>query len=338
MHKKSSSIDGSKALNFAIAQNEFVEKVHGYNYTYLAISPGWTFDSHCKTSLKGVDVEFAVYGEKGYVKNIIVTEDPTLTKVVNIVEEVGNKHSTSNNNNIWSGYEFSANAQASIPVYEAYGSWTTPTVSVPSSGGSCSTPHCDLAVWVGLEDQLGAGDSDLVQAGTDESKNCGVTGCPVTYEAWYEFLPSADVHLTMVSLGANHAITTQVTNEAQYGGFTTLYDVSVVDSTSSTSQSVTGTSYTRMPGPVDGDFMIERSLQTDIGQTQTLAAYSPTGLSITGKTWYSSAFHGITTPYTSGWYNTAIMNLNCPTNPNISIGTVSTSSVFTETYLNSCGT
>jgi hypothetical protein len=337
-------IDATKARSLANANSELQSKLNGYQYTLDSISTGWTFDSDCNVTLTGIQLSYVLSNSSGYVKNMIVLEDPTMSKITKVEEEVGKKFWTSSDSHIWSGYEFNGpSSPQGIPdLYDAYGSWTEPTASKPASGdgGQCSTPHCSVSIWVGLEDQLGASNNHLAQTGTEADVNCGIVGCPVSYQAWYEFLPSSSVNMTMVHVHANDVITSEMTNAFILGGTSTLYDISAVDSTSSTSQYVYNVSYSAMTDPKYSDYIVERAYQTNIGQQETLAAYSPTNLGFYGKTYYNSAYHGITDPYSASLYNKRLMDLNCAPTPNnnINIGAVSGSSIFSETYVKSCGT
>ncbi|MGI0092804.1 MAG: G1 family glutamic endopeptidase [Nitrosotalea sp.] len=339
MRVNSQNIDTTKARSLSSTNNELQGKLNGYKYKLDSISTGWSFDSNCNVTLTGVQLSYILSDSTGYVKNVIVLEDPSLSTVTKIQEEVGKKFFSTTHSSTWSGYEVYGACSPTCPdAYDAYGSWTEPTASKPSSGGQCSTPHCDMAIWVGLEDQFGAANNHLAQTGTDAVVNCGIVNCPVSYNAWYEFLPSDSVNMTMVSVHKNDAITSEVINAYILGGTSTLYDVSVVDSTSSTSQYVYNVSYGVMSDPQNADFIVERGFEHDIGQQESLAAYSPTNLSIYGKTYYNGAYHGITDPYSASTYNNDIMDQNCSPNPNITLGSIGTGSTFSETYQNSCGT
>lgn len=337
MYANSKIVNHDKAYNLASNHDELKTMLKGYDYKYAGLGTSWTFDSNCNVTLKALELAFILSNKTGPVKTINVIEDPTATKIMKTEEhKVEKEFFIAHNSNIWSGYEFSGNAQASANVLYVRGQWTQPTPQQPSPG-KCSTPHCDIATWVGLSDTLGASSSDLAQAGTDATMNCGVVGCPITYEAAYEFLPDPPIHVSTLGVSGGHSMTFYVINEAQYGGFTTLYDIQMIDSTSNTSFLKTGISYTRMPGPTYGDTIVERALQTDIGSRETIAKYSNSpAFSITGRVYYGNAFHGIIDPYTNGWYRINTM-INSAT-PNITTGAVSSSSAFTETYNNSDGT
>jgi hypothetical protein len=75
----------------------------------------------------------------------------------------------------WSGYVASQGTFTSVS-----GTWT-----VPSVANTAAQPAAD-ATWVGIG---GVSSHDLIQAGTQAITNSG-SGNNVTYQAWYELLPS----------------------------------------------------------------------------------------------------------------------------------------------------
>jgi hypothetical protein len=179
-----------------------------------------------------------------------------------------------------------------------------------------------------LEDQAGAGNSHLAQAGTDEKITC--TNCSPSIFFWYEFLPSSAFQCGGITINAGDSITIDVTNEAKTGGSNTKYDVSMQDTTSGGGCSLTGQSYTSMSTPVYGDFIDERATYTGFSAS-TLGKFGSD--TITGTMYYSSGSHSITTSGVA--YIQDIMN-NGYTD-NISVGSIS-SGQFTQTYQNSDGT
>lgn len=245
-------------------------------------------------------------------------------------EHVGSRHSTTTSSTNWSGYEFSGNSGASTNVYEAKASWSAPSVSEPSSY-FCFFKHCDLSIWPGLEDTLGATNNHLAQAGIESGVYC-TAGCSYFYNAWYDFLPAQSVNCLTVNSG--DSITTTVTNNAKTGGASQnyLYNISVSDTTANQACTMTNNSYTDMTGPTYATFIGERPSFS--GTPARLPQFS--SFTMSGSTmYYGGASNSISTPYSNGWYNEDIMQNGGYTN--INVGSVS-SGAFTQTYSTSNGT
>ncbi|MGI0086717.1 MAG: G1 family glutamic endopeptidase [Nitrosotalea sp.] len=335
MQTKGQLIDSKKAIQLATGNQEFQSMVKGYSSNFDSIFYNWTFDSQCNTTLKNVNVVYFLHYANGTQKNLVVTLDPTLAKIVGFNEYVPPRYSTTSYPPNWAGYEFQGNSGATNPVYEADNSWTQTTVSVPYTGGCVSPQTCDLATWSGLEDELGAyPDQNLAQAGTDAVVDCIHSGCTYTYKAWYEFLPNNPVICTGVNVHAGDSMTADVVNSNKPGS---AYHISVVDSTSSTSCSMNYT-YSAMTTPYYGDFIAERSCLSNCSGSNptysTLAKF--TTFSQGGTIYYTGATQYIDTPYSNGWYNQDIMTNSG--NTNIYNGAVTPSSTFSETWHTSSGT
>jgi YHS domain-containing protein len=328
MHSLASTLNNAKAISLANSQNEFKSEIQGYTYAFNSIFNTWSFDSNCNVTWQAVNVVYTLSNASGYVKTVVVTMDPELTKMVSVSEQIGKHYGSSPN---WSGYEFQGNSGATNPVYEAYNSWSEPTVSVPYTGG-CVTPQtCDVAIWAGLADAAGASNGNLAQDGTDAQVTCAHSICNNQYFAWYEFLPNNAVTCTGVTVSHGDSISADVVNTSKPGS---SYNISVVDSTSSTSCSVTGYTYSAMTTPEYGDFIAERA--TLGSGYETLAKFNTPTPSPGGTIYYSGATQFITTPYGNGWYiQDTMVNSG---NTNINLGAVTPSSTFTETWSTSSGT
>ena len=188
-------------------------------------------------------------------------------------------------------------------------------------------------MWIGLEDAT-LGSLDEAQAGTLGEINCGFTGCPTSYGAEYEFLPSGPVSCSGSSYNIvpGNSISTTVTNEAQYGGSSTLYDISVTDNSIGKTCGTTGYSYTAMNAPTYGAFILERA-----GSPSTSLANYTSNTFGSGTIYYGGSSNGISTPYGNGWYQEDVMNNGCSYGDNVDPTSISSNS-FSETYHDSCGT
>jgi hypothetical protein len=94
----------------------------------------------------------------------------------------------------WAGYAMNGSNYTSVS-----GTWVIPTVPV-SSGLSGD------ATWVGIG---GVSDQDLIQAGTDAI----ISGGSLTYEAWYEIIPDAQVFVPL-AISSGDSLSVSITEQS----------------------------------------------------------------------------------------------------------------------------
>lgn len=332
MHSIYSAVDIDKAKNLADQNTELQSRSQNYNRGFNSIFTEWSFDpATCgNVKLTSINVAYTLSDDVKDIKNIVVTFDPELSRIAEVSEHIAAMFYTTGTSPIWAGYEFSGNSGSTTPVYESKGNWFIPAVSEPSSG-FCFFQHCDLAIWAGLEDALGATNNHLVQAGTDSGVYC-TAGCSYFYWAWYEFLPSSAVQCGQ-TFNVGHQVVTTVTNKAKTGGSNTRYDVVITNNGNGQVCSVLNQSYTAMNSPKRAVFENERPIIQ--GSQARLAKFSSD--QITSATmYYSGSSKSIYTPYTNGWYHKNTMMNGGQTN--ISVGAVGSSGQYISTWVSSNGT
>lgn len=347
MHSKASTLDNPKAIAMAVQNNEFKSKTQGFVTKFNSIFNNWSFDlANCHVSeWQTVNVVHSLYNanDGSYMKNIVVTLDPTLTQVVSVTEHVGAFYAHSRDTLYWAGYEFTG-ASYTYPtpptspnVWEAKATWTQPSVSVPTvPSNACRTDlgkqPCNLAIWTGLEDAFGAANTHIAQAGSDAKITCNPS-CTTNYFFWYQI--DTDNPATIcdgTSFTAGHGVQAIVTNQKKTNGDPWKYNLSVIDTSTAVGCSTTGVSYTDMQSPVIAAFINERA-EYNPPYHATLAKFSSD--TITGTMYYNGASTGISTPYANGWYD-RIRMVNSGT-VNINYGTVSGNAI-TLTWSSSSNT
>lgn len=322
------NFDSRKALSLAMDSSGFKEKTVGLGVQFNSIFDTWTFDSSGTVTWDTVNVVFSGTETNGSAVNVVVTEDPGLLSVVAVTTQHVALHATTSTN--WSGYTFTGNAGGTAPVYEAYSSWTEPAVSEPQAYW-CFFAHCDFAIWPGLT-ATSLGSTGIVQAGSNSGLYC-TAGCSYYYYGWYEFYPAALVQCNNFPVSPGDSMAADIINHARTGGSSTLYDIYVYDFTSGRTCSVTNQSFTNFNTPYYGQFIGER-LQWSDGSYSRLPKFG--SVTMSGSIYYGGALQGIYNPYSNGWYTQVIMTNGG--NTNIQVGSVSSSSAFTQTWLTSAGT
>lgn len=343
MSLRGSLIDNEKAKTLAAQNDDYTSRIEGYEARFSSVYNIWKFDTlvcHV-TDLQSVNVVYNLYDSEGnYVKNVVVTEDPLVTKVTDISEHIGAQyaeHTQSLPN--WAGYELTANSfvwrtpptcnSMSDPdcVWEARATWTQPSVSKPTDvTNPCRTDlgkqPCDLAIWVGLEDSFGGYyTTHAVQTGSDGKIVCtSSTNCTTSYFFWYQFDYTG--HATNCSgftFNPGNNVSARVTNKAKSGGSNTQYDVSIINLYNGVGCGVSGQSYPDMPWPNIATYINERAKYNPPNYA-TLAKFS-TGSSssdtMTGYLWYNGSEKGVSTPIGNGWDNkirmfTSVTNIDYP--------------------------
>lgn len=332
MHSNDSLIDKSKAITLATQDKDYLSRTQTYTTKFHSVFNIWKLDTvNCHaTELQSINVVYNLYDASQYVKNVVVTLDPTLSRVLSVSEYVGafyTPHSDSAPN--WAGKEYTGASftwptpPSSPNVWESKATWTEPSVSVPTDPtNACRTDlgkqPCDLAIWTGLEDQFGAGGQNgnghLVQAGSDGKITCN-PGCTTSYFLWYQVGAGNPATICSgSSFTSGHGVQAIVTNQAKTGGSPWLYNLSVIDTSTAVGCSTTGVSYTAMQSPTIAAFINERAKYNPPNYA-TLAKFSSDAM--TGTMYYNGASVGISTPQGQGWYNqwrmyNSVVNIDYP--------------------------
>jgi len=324
------SLDKSLAIPLAQSNIQVKDLSKSYTVTFYSIFDNWKYDSSCNVKLLSVNVVYALKDSHGVAGVAVATEDPTISVVSAVTLQLHNPRANSVSTN-WSGYNFDYGGAGA--VYQATGSWNIPAVTQPSST-ACYSPACLLAVWPGLTND-GTGVNGIAQAGS-MSKVTFVTGypCSINYYLWYQFFPNSLVDCLETGVAASDSISTTILNHGYNGGSTSLWDITVTDSTLSGSCTVTNQSFTLSNGatPKFASFISERPSLPPLATLPSFSSYS-----WGGSIYYGGSWHGISVPYGLGNYEAIDMQNTCggTTYTNISTGTVSGSNVFTVTYNNS---
>jgi hypothetical protein len=265
MNSKAVTLDNEKAISIANNDNEFKSKILGYNATFALIFNTWHLDqSSCSVTWSDVNVGYYLTNKTGgYVENLVVTLDPSLTEVTGVNSYIGARYSANFNSTHWSGYELGNGSN----VTETYLSTNIPQVSQPTTSNygcvptTMITPGCDLAVWTGLEDNSR---QYIVQGGSDGNLTCNNMSCTsptYNYFLWFQFLTPSSTSSAFTcnnaAISYNDAITANVTL-ASVNGSTGYYDVSVQDSTIGYGCSVTNDGFS-LTAPLGSTFINERA-------------------------------------------------------------------------------
>ena len=87
MNAVNQSVNQTKAIALAYTSQEFLNEIHRYgNVYYNSFFNDWVTGDPCNTMWKGVEVVFTGYDKNGLTRNIQVTEDVDLTKVLNVTD------------------------------------------------------------------------------------------------------------------------------------------------------------------------------------------------------------------------------------------------------------
>jgi len=336
MHDKASKLNNVDAIYLATNDNTLKSKIVGYRSTEATVFHTWSIDHiKCDVILDRIHVGYALYDTAdNYVKNVVVTIDPSGTRAEKVEEYVAPRYTSP----VWSGYSIAGNSAQTQTIWESKTQYTLPSVSRPTSTvtNPCRTDlgkqPCDLAIWTGLSNVASPPSSGpLAQAGSDGKITCtSSTSCTTSYFLWFEFLPNP----AFTCGGSNppvpgNTITSTVTNQGKTTQTpSTLYNISV-QSSNGFGCSTTGFSYSSMNAPKWSTFINERATYNP-PTPATLAQFS----SDTMTGWiYKTSQVLISTSGTASV--THIMNNGAGNN--INVGTIS-SGQFTQTWLTSAGT
>jgi hypothetical protein len=338
VHSQSAQLDAAKAESMAVNSGEFQDRVKGYTPIFNSIFHDWTVDrTNCAAIWNDVNVVYFLNDTNGYAKNLVITLDPGLTKIMKVDEYKSVKFTTFSFPN-WDGYEFYA-PTAPSNVYKAQAIYNHPTVQQPPSGQPlCTSKQCDLAIWTGLEDSNHASNNHLAQTGSVGNITCSsLNNCSAAkYQMWYEFLPANAVYCGG-AMSAGDQISAKITNDGVTNGTTDHYDVFTADTTTSGLCSTT-VKYTAMTVPTIAAYINERSCLSSCTGTpvySSLAKFSSD--TITGYIYYHSTLNSISVPWTASAFN----EYNMTNSGTVNIGhTAKTSpgTTITETWKTSSNT
>lgn len=326
------SIDANKAKRLATSSNLLQSELKGYKYQSNSFFTGWSWNpADCTNlTLHNVNVVYTLTNHEGkYVRHVIVTEDPSLTKVLEVAEQNANVTHQHDNVN-WSGWELNPGYE----VKEVTMPWTMPTVSA-GTGVTCSTTTaCATSIWSGIEDAYG-GSNHLVQAGTDQNVTCGT--CSSNDYVWYEALNDKTVYCNGYSYHATESVYSDVTNEDRTNQANAgIFDFTIADNKQGVSctGSIDYSSYMTTTGDI-GVFMLERpTYSTGMAYLAQFTNGTATG---TSYMYYNGASNQITTSGMSGYRQDYMANPS-PSFTNLNANPSSISSgAFSEYYHNSNG-
>ena len=341
-----STLDKSAAINHATSSQDYSEVVAEYNgalyNSIFQIDKTTASYPTCTEEVLSYNIVFTLLNSTdGWAGYLVITENQNLTVIGSSLQtEPG--HATNYSFN-WAGYEAYANSGASQAIYEAVSDFTQPTATDPSTGcGSGGT--CNIATWVGLENQQGgSSNGGLAQDGT--TVDCTVSGssCSNTYFAWYEILPANWIQCTSstggsVTVAGSDKISAETENEAAYGGSSSKYDFDIYDTTIVTSCYTAGLSDTQMTAPTWSAFIVENAEQVANGYYDPLSGFGTTSFSGAGI-YTGGSFSTINNFYTysEDMHNQGTFLGFCSGSftTNVVYGTLSSTGAFTMTYQSS---
>ncbi len=327
------NLDTAKAVDLAKSAPQFQSAANAYTVNFSSIHNTWSFDSSGNVVWDTVNVVFSVKDSKGFHANLVLTEDPSLTSVIQVSWQNNTRSFTPTNRTSanWSGYTFAGNSDSTAPVYEAYATWSVPAVSEPYSY-ACFFSYCSLGIWPGLSsDSDGA--NGIVQAGTLGEVYCTI-GCTSTYSAWYQFYGDDDqaTFCNNFPVAASDSMAVDIVNEARDGGSSTIYNIYISNYRTGQGCNVYDRSYSSFSTPYYGQFITERPAGS--GGLLRLPKFGSATMSGAMMN-YGGSNHYISDPYNNGWYIRSLMTNSG--NLNIEVGAVSSGS-FTQTWKTSNGT
>src|SRR5579883_7095 len=82
MREKSYLVNEQKAIELAQEQSEVISKTIFFGYHYDSVADTWSWDNNCNPTLTSVNVVFQSNNHD--LGPLVVTEDPTLEKIINI--------------------------------------------------------------------------------------------------------------------------------------------------------------------------------------------------------------------------------------------------------------
>ena len=327
----STSVSVTKALSLAERWIESSTVSSQYVLSYVDMSDDWTFGSSCSVnSLASRSVYFRASNSTGFEGYYVVVESGNLSSVTGTYLQPLRYMNT---NPIWSGYEmFGSGTQGSTPIYGVTASWNVPTVSAPSGG--CGVT-CDISIWPGMTaaDEGGSCSGPcLIQAGTDTCINGSHSYCYASNSAWWELLGSPQaVQYCSMAVSTGDSMYVDIYNEYIFGGSINQYELYIYDFTSGHTCSPSSQPFTFSMGtPYYADYVVEAVYK--------IPSWS-TGFPIQGSMYFGSGgLQSIYGPYSNGWYDPEVLKPSGCSQADITVGAISSTGSFSNTYYSSCGT
>lgn len=336
MHEEGKLINEQQALAKAGQSQEFIERTSGFNKKFHSIHNTWNIDyNDCDVQLRNVNVGYKLYNDKDYVKNIVISLESDLSSIDEVSEHVGAIYGYETTSDTWSGYElggesFSSSTDPTEPVWETEASYTLPAVDPPSAS-SCESNSCNLAIWTGLVDDKGAGNTHIAQAGTDQKIDCDPCSTDIFF--WYQFDTQENAFQCSTDIDEGESALITVTNQGKSSGSPSNdYDVSMQNTSTGLGCSISDYTYLDMDEPIYGEFINERATYDD--GLATLAEFDTD--TVTGWMYYDGANHDIHDPYSNGGWHRIIMDNDEGTN--IDVGIINIGGYFTFDWESSDGT
>ncbi len=330
-----SPFNETRAKGLASSDTDFGSHIQGYKTKFDGEFNTWHIDkANCAVTWRTTNLVYHLYNSTGgFVKNVIVTEDPISTSILNVTEQNIQIKNLQDNSTIWSGYEFTGdgnNPHTSTMEY-SYTTFIVPAVSVPSypSTNTCYGTQnqigtCNLAIWAGLEHHLGGGEFDLAQSGATANIACNTSNCNTVYFLWYEFLPDNPVQCPAgVYINASDQISVSVYLDILNGGTdASKVDIMTSDSQNSNAFCTYSHSYFNSTSPYYSSFITESASTTPQFNNVDM---------VSNTVYYNGAYHFVTDPYSNGWYYE--WNFFNPSVTSINNSPISSSNHdFTETW------
>ena len=220
----------------------------------------------CTEKVENYNVVFTLHNSTGgWAGYLVITESQNLA-VIGSSYQLQRVVSTQYYGN-WAGFEFEGNTGATQAIYLSESYYTQPTISYPTYGCSYAGGNeCNISVWTGLEDTLGATDGKLAQAGSDAFCPVSNSACSTTvYYGFYQTgASSSSVLCTTGSGGLNisggDSIFAYTENGVAYGGSSSEYSFGITDNSNSESCIASNVSYSSLPSPTWAPFIVENAL------------------------------------------------------------------------------
>ncbi|MGB6462952.1 MAG: hypothetical protein WBF38_01840 [Nitrosotalea sp.] len=297
-----SKILSGKDLNFS-------SSIQGYDTKFDGEFNTWHLDrTGCTVTWLTTNLVYHLYNSTGgFVKNVIVTQDPLSTKILNVTEQNIKIKFFQEQSNNWSGYEFAGdgNNPHTSTMEDSYSTFVVPSISVPSYPPKACQPTdsfgdgiCLVGSWVGLENHAGGGASDLAQSGIAENLTCNNLSCnDPQYYIFYEFLPDNPIQCPAgVYINAGDQVTANVYLDILYGG-TDASKVDIITNDPSSNIFCTFShDYFNSTSPYYSSFI------TEVPTCCILPQFNYVNFT-NNAVYYNGAGHYITDPYSNGWFN-----------------------------------
>ena len=302
----------TKAKGLARINSDFISRIQGYETKFDGSFNTWHLDkTNCAVTWLTTNQVYHLYNSTGgFVKNVIVTEDPISAKILNVTEQNVKVHFFDARSNNWSGYEVAGdgNKPPTSPMEYTHSTFTIPSVSVPSyppsacQGSQNGQGSCIISSWVGLEENFGArGGSNgiLAQTGTIENIACTGVSCNTYNSLFYEFLPDFPVICpagSPVYMQPGDQITASVYLDILNGGTdASKVDIMTSDLNNANAFCTYSKSYFNSTSPYYSSFITEVPSCCIMPQFNNIDMTSDT-------VYYNGAYHFITDSYSKGWF------------------------------------